>query len=398
MTAGGERARRFPLGAAATVAEFEDDPFPLLARLREHEPVSWLPELGGWLVTRRDLAEVVLRDARTYTVDDPRFSTARIVGPSMLSLDGHEHARHRAAFVGIFRSAATGSTAVDLVAGEASRLVDAFALRGHADLCSELAAPLAASTALRTCGLDGVEVRTVLCWYRAIAASVSAITVGEQPSAESRSAVAELGEAVERSIRQLPCSPLGRVASGGELSTGEVIANVAVALFGAIETTEALIANAFVHVLGDVEQCARLRAQPELGAKAVEESLRLEPAAALVDRYATAPAEIGGAYVRTRDLVRVSLSAANRDPEVFPEPDRFDDGRDNARAHLTFAVGPHACPGASVARVEAVTALRIALERLDGLCLDPLRPSRVRGLVFRKPATLHVLFGPSRAG
>src|SRR3954449_8254238 len=97
---------RFPIGAAATVEELDRDPHPLLARLREREPVSWLPALDGWLVTRRDLALHVMRDAETFTVDDPRFSTGQVVGPSMLTLDGEEHRRHRDPFAGPFRLAA----------------------------------------------------------------------------------------------------------------------------------------------------------------------------------------------------------------------------------------------------------------------------------------------------
>ena len=92
------REAAFPLGAAATLEELEADPHPRQARLREREPVSWLPALGAWLVTRRDLVLHVMRDAETYTVDHPRFSTAQVVGPSMLSLDGDEHARHRDPF------------------------------------------------------------------------------------------------------------------------------------------------------------------------------------------------------------------------------------------------------------------------------------------------------------
>src|SRR5688500_11603752 len=97
------RAAAFPLGAAASLAELEADPHPLLARLREAEPVSWLRALGGWLVTRRDLATQVMRDPATFTVDDPRFSTGQVIGASMLTLDGPEHARHRAPFAAPFR-------------------------------------------------------------------------------------------------------------------------------------------------------------------------------------------------------------------------------------------------------------------------------------------------------
>jgi cytochrome P450 len=93
-----EAARRgreasFPVGAAASLEELDLDPHPLLLRLREREPVSWLPALGGWLVTRRDFALQAMRDSATFTVDDPRFSTGQIVGPSMLTLDGAEHGR-----------------------------------------------------------------------------------------------------------------------------------------------------------------------------------------------------------------------------------------------------------------------------------------------------------------
>src|SRR4051794_26140166 len=89
------RAERFPLRAGVTLADLQGDPPAPLARLREREPVSWLPALDGWLVTRRDLALEAMRDAERFTVHDPRFTTAQVVGESMLSLDGAEHARHR---------------------------------------------------------------------------------------------------------------------------------------------------------------------------------------------------------------------------------------------------------------------------------------------------------------
>ena len=79
------RAGAFPLGATITVEELDADPHPLLAQLREREPVSWLRALGGWYVTRRDLGLQVVRDPVTFTVDDPRFSTSRVVGRSMRS-------------------------------------------------------------------------------------------------------------------------------------------------------------------------------------------------------------------------------------------------------------------------------------------------------------------------
>ena len=91
-------------------------------------------------------------------------------------------------------------------------------------------------------------------------------------------------------------------------------------------------------------------------------------------------------------MVEISLAGANRDPEFFPDPDRFDVHRENARRHVAFAHGPHVCIGMHLARLEALTAARRLFERLPGLRLDPDRPSAPRGLVFRKPPRLDVLW------
>jgi cytochrome P450 len=163
------------------------------------------------------------------------------------------------------------------------------------------------------------------------------------------------------------------------LSAAEVRSNVAVLLFGGIETTEGMIANALLHVLAEPV------AREELPA-AVEESLRLEPAAAVIDRYATGDTELGGVEIATGELVRISITAANRDPAVFPDPDRFDPARENAGRHLAFAAGPHVCVGMHLARLEAHVALATLLERLPGLELA--RPAEIRGLIFRKPPEL----------
>src|SRR6185295_12702574 len=113
------------LGAAITLDALAGRPYELLAQLRAVEPVVWLPVLGGWLVTRRDLCIQVMRDAERFTVDDPRFSTAQVVGPSMLSLDGEEHRRHRDPFAWSLRGPEVRERFTRGVADEARRLVAA---------------------------------------------------------------------------------------------------------------------------------------------------------------------------------------------------------------------------------------------------------------------------------
>jgi cytochrome P450 len=124
----------------------------------------------------------------------------------------------------------------------------------------------------------------------------------------------------------------------------------------------------------------------------LEESLRLEPAAAVLDRYAAADTELRNVQISHGELVRVSVSAANRDPAVFPHPDRLDPVRSGARGHLAFAQGPHVCVGVHLARLEARTAIATLIRRLPNLGLDPQRPAMIQGLVFRKPPTLHAVW------
>ncbi|QKG19337.1 cytochrome P450 [Actinomadura verrucosospora] len=384
---------RFPIGAAATVAELEDDPHPLLARLRAAEPVSWLPALGGWLVTSRDLAQRVMRDAAAFTVDDPRFSTARVVGPSMLSLDGPVHTRHRDPFARPFRPARTRERFTAFVEAEVARLVGGLALAGRAELRGELAGPLAVAVVAEALGLEGVDAATIRSWYGAFVDAVSAITAGGDAPARADEAYALLRAAVEKAITaDAPGSLLAEAAADeAGLTTAEVVANAAILMFGGIDTTEGMIANTVLHLLGHPGQLRLVLDDPGLLPAAIEESLRLEPSASVVDRYATRDTVLGDVTVRAGDLVRVSIAGANRDPAVFPDPDRFDVRRANAGEHLAFAHGPHFCFGAHLARLEACTAVTALLE-LPGLRLDPSAAPRAHGLVFRKPPHLHVLW------
>jgi cytochrome P450 len=386
------RASSFPIGAAATLEELDLDPHPLLARLRASEPVSWLPALGAWLVTDRELALKAMRDPETFTVDDPRFSTGQVVGPSMLTLDGAEHARHREPFARPFRLAAVRERFTALVEAETERLIDALEPAGRAELRRGLAGPLAAAVVTFVLGLDDTDTDAVLGWYDGIVAAVTGVAAGRPVTPAGREAFAALRASVEPALDRDPGSSLvAAVASAaGGLDRAEVVSNVAVLLFGGIETTEGMIANAVHHLLANPDQLALVREDRSLLPNAIEESLRLEPAAAVIDRYATHDVRLGGAAIGQGELVTISIAGANRDPDVFPDPDRFDVRRENARLRVAFAHGPHVCIGMHLARLEAHAAVGRVLDRLPGLRLDPARPAVPRGLVFRKPPALHV--------
>jgi cytochrome P450 len=325
-----------------------------------------------------------MRDAKRFTVDDPRFSTGQVIGPSMLSLDGLDHVRHRGPFAPPFRPRPVREALAADVERETERLITELEPLGAAELRRGFAGPLAAATLTRTLGLERDETATLLRWYDAIVAAVNAITAGQPIPAAGRKAFAQLKSRLLKAIGD--GALLAAVAADETLSRDQIVSNAAVLLFGGIETTEGMITNALHLLLNEAPQ-----GQADLPA-AIEESLRLEPSATVIDRYATEDTTLGAAAIAKGELVRVSIAAANRDPRIFPDPDRFDPARPNLRRHLAFAHGPHVCLGIHLARLEARTALKLLFDRLPRLRLDPARPPAVRGLVFRKPKTLHAVW------
>ena len=387
--------------ADLTLAGLAADPHPVLARLRAAGPAVWVPALGAWLVTGYDLAVAVLRDARTFTVDDPRFSTAKVVGPSMLSLDGAQHARHRGPFSRAFRYDQVHARLASSTRAEAGRLVAAIEPRGQAELRRAVAGPLAVAVMAETLGLGSVDPARILAWYDGMVAAVQAeaAKAGSTKTGGAGQAGAAAFAELAASLREAITGPGSLLAEvSGPLTEAEAISDAAVLLFGGIETTEGMIANALLHLLSSPAQLGLVLAGRRLVPAAVEESLRLEPAAAVVDRYATRDIRLGDAAVRAGDQITVSIAGANRDPAIFGDPDVFDVRRPNASRHLTFAHGPHYCLGAHLARLEAQVAVDTVLTRLPGLHLDPRHPSAPRGLVFRKPPDLRVRWSPGGRG
>jgi cytochrome P450 len=350
------------------LAQLEEDPHQLLRQLREVDPVCWVPDLNAWLVTRYDLAVEVLKDSGSFTVDDPRFTTARVTGPSMLSLDGPVHARQRNAFTRGLRQEALGR---DFIEAEISRLISGLRPLGRAELRRDFAGPLAAAVMGDLLALDQ-PAEAILAWYDEIVQVVTGLAGSTETGAYHTRSFGIMAQDIARAVSSGQSALLADAAR--TLGLDEIVSNAAVLLFGGIETTEGMISNAILHML-------------TYGRLAVEESLRLEPAAAMVDRYATRGVTLGGAAVRRGDQVTVSITGANRDPALFRDPDVYDPFRENAGKHLAFAHGPHFCVGAHLARLEAGLAAA-AIAKLPGLRLSG--HAVPRGVVFRKPPQLPV--------
>ena len=166
----------------------------------------------------------------------------------------------------------------------------------------------------------------------------------------------------------------------GTLNDAELKATAGLVLAAGFETTVNLLGNGISLLAAHPEQRALLRERPELWANAVDEVLRLDPPVLLTGRTAARDTEVAGRPVPAGALVTTVLAAANRDPDVFVDPSRFDVSRDNARDHMSFSAGRHYCLGAALARMEGEVGLQTLFERYPDLRIEPgarRRPTRI---------------------
>ena len=214
---------------------------------------------------------------------------------------------------------------------------------------------------------------------------------GHEASAQFATLV---GSVLESFDDDAPDSLLHRLAhTDDRLSNDEIVSNALIIMFGGIETTEAQLCNTAWSLLSHPDQMAEVRADHALLDDAIEESLRWQPSVQSCTRHVTEDVRLGGVEIGQGEVVQCMLGAANRDPERFREPDRFDIHRSNARDHLAFGAGRHFCLGVPLARIEIRTMFAALLERFPGLTLDVERPTVLAGYEFRKPPEMWLTWG-----
>jgi cytochrome P450 len=400
-----EAVERFPLGAGITLAELERyDNAPLLQRLREREPVTWFAEQGVWLVTSKALFDELQMDPERFVVDVPDNPQHVVLGRQMLVVDAEEHARHRGPFAEPFKYSGVRRQFTDVVAGRVDYLLSAMEAgragsdSGAAELGAAYANPFAVGVASDVLGLGLEEIDEVHHIYTTFAEGM----VGyRDPEAVARAVRgrARLDELLAPTIERLESQPddsMLAVAIGGG-SAGwrtreELLANLRLILFGAIETVESMILNTTWALLLHPEQVRALSADPDLWPGAVQEGLRWAPPVGYTDRWASVDTELGGVPIARGDYLIGVIHAANRDPTTFPHPDRFDITRDVRRQNFSFGKGTNMCLGVNLARLQGAIALRGLFERLPGLRLDPAHPSEPEGFNFRRPPHVHVFW------
>jgi cytochrome P450 len=391
----GRDARR--LGRDVRLQDLDVDPYPILARLRAEEPVSWIDEAQMWFVTRRADIVQVLRDTDTYRTDSPHSTIRDTFGEQMLSVEGEQHRRYKSQCNPPFNARAVREHGVPLTVRKVNELVDAFADRSIVDLRPALTNELAVYMVATVLGIPRALHGTIRHWYDAFAAALANFTWDPAVRARGHAAVAAFRDAVLPIVHAVQAttdpSLLGTLSRSvpDRLTDDEILANALIVLFGGIETTESTILNVIWTLLRHPDVLASVRADRRLLTPAVEEAMRWEPAVQSCTRHLAVPTVLAGVPLAAGQTVQCMLGAANRDPAHFPDPDRYDPARSNAADHLSFGSGKHFCLGAALARAEVQVVLDVLLDRFPALRADPERPASPRGYEFRSPPALWVV-------
>ncbi len=394
-----ELEKQFPLGAAVAHADLETDPYAVYARLRDTEPVSWLPIHQMYYVTRHDLCCNILCNDKIFTVGFEHSTVLDIFGPHMMSVDGPDARRYKNAHRRSFMPGYISDTLEPLIRKNADRLIDGFAAAGRVELRKKFASRLPILTMLDLFGLSSDTEEIFRGWYDAFEGALANTLNDEGVRARGKQAVKEFHVFMQQEIVRTKSSDPGSSLLSSlvhspmdrRLSDAEIRHNALIVMFGGISTVEALILNAIYALSTHPVVFDSLRAGPGLLPKVIEETVRWLGPVQSAHRCVAQDTVVAGVYLPKGSVISCALAAANHDPEVFENPGRFDIDRDQGK-HVGFATGPHLCLGMHLARAEGRIALERLITRLEGFTTDPQQSAKPFGAEFRQPPALHIVW------
>jgi pimeloyl-[acyl-carrier protein] synthase len=387
------------------------NPYPHFHELRNTDPVHWDPYLHAWIVTRYDDVVTVLHDFsadRTPTPEnlakiglDDLAPIAKVMVKQMLFLDPPTHTRIRA-----LASYAFTPQRVEVLRGHirdvVKDLIDAVVSRGRMDVIADLAEPLPYVITAEMLGVPVKDAPQLKSWSQDFAEMLGNFQHNPDRVPRVRATVEAMTKYFQSAIQEIKKHPkegliqsfLTAEIDGDRFTEEEVIANTIVTMVGGQETTTNLIGNGVLTLLRHPQELARLRADLSLIPSAVEEMLRFEPPSQHTGRLAPYDLELGGKKIRKRQATIAVMAAGNRDPERFPDPDRFDITRKDNR-HLSFGWAAHFCFGAALARIEGQVSFEEMVRRLPNWSLDQDVLSWRTNLGLRGLTQLGMRFGSS---
>ena len=377
-------------------ARTAQDPYPVYAALRARDPVHRSTLLNAWLFTRHADVDAILRDHQHFG-NDPRKGTLSprqhaMLPPAheftMLLLDPPDHTRLRA----LVNKAFTRRAVNDLeprIRDILGSLLDDIADPAGFDLMQAVARPLPAMVIAEMLGVPPQDRDRFMVWSARRTRLLEPV-IGPREREAGEAASREFDAYFRPIIEQRRAAPRDEIVSalamaqdeGERLSERETLNMLRLLLTAGNETTANLVGNGMLALLRHPDELQRLRNDPSLIPAAVEELLRFDAPVQADFRRVLADCEVNGAPLRKRDNVVLLLGAANRDPDVFGDPDRLDVGR-NRGSHLSFGRGIHHCLGAALARLQGRIVFEMLLERFSQISLLAERPRFRKGIVLR---------------
>ncbi|MBU6244375.1 MAG: cytochrome P450 [Actinomycetales bacterium] len=390
--------------------EYIADPYPTYRAMAEESPVWLQPETGHVYISRYADVKSVLLDAANFSnnrVQDrlsrvpegiPAQCLAAILHDRLVMTDGSRHRMLRVKMRDAF-TAARVRTYAPMIQEVIGDHLDGIDWSEPVDFLKEIALPIPSKIILLVLGFPPADVTQLRQWtsdfYTWLASSPDSIEVRTKRAMD---ATEHMRDYVADQLRNPPAgsedSLLGHLLqdeSAGVLTDDEVVANLIGIVNAAHETTTSLMANSMVLLLAHPDQLRLLLSDPSLIPGAVAEVGRLESPSQVISRVAAHDLDLQGVSLRAGQLVAINLAQANRDPDVYPDPDRMDITRDGP-APLTFGHGEHFCAGTALARLEAEELITTLLPRLPGARIlnEPIdwRPTPA----FRCPRELLIQF------
>ncbi|PRH76680.1 cytochrome P450 [Streptomyces solincola] len=393
--------------------EFAADPYPAYRAMRESAPVFWHEPTRSYVVSRYEDVEYVFKDRNgEFTTDNYDWQIEPVHGKTILQLSGREHAVRRALVAPAFRGADLQEKFLPVIERNSRELIDAFRHTGSADLVADYATRFPVNVIADMLGLDKTDHPRFHHWYTTVIAFLGNLSGDPEVAAAGDRTRVEFAEYMLPIIRErrdhlgddLLSTLCAAEIDGVRMSDEDIKAFCSLLLAAGGETTDKAIAGIFANLLTHPEQLAAVRADRSLIPRAFAETLRHTPPVHMIMRQSATDVELGGGAIPAGSTVTCLIGSANRDPERYREPDRFDVFRDDlttttafsaAADHLAFALGRHFCVGALLAKAEVEIGVNQLLDAMPDLRLaDGFVPAE-QGVFTRGPAALPVRFTPA---
>lgn len=380
--------------SALRLADLEVDPHPLLAELREQSPAAYIPAMDMWLVTRwDDVVEVCESPDRFAANTDPSW-LRECLGENMLTLDAEPHSRLATGMRPPFAGTEMGRATRDLLPDILDGLIDEFIADGNVDLMRAFAEPIANLTLLYALGLRDVTWQQLAGWCRGVITGLANFENEPEKAAIAAQAHHELGVALNHEIDLVEKGDVTESGLANYVEAGftrdEIVNNVRLMISGGINEPRDGIGLVVYELLSRPGLLESTGTELTDLRRVMDETFRFHSPVGTATRQTTQDAEVDGATIPQGAIVAGVLTAANRDPARWSEPDRFLPNRREG-ASLAFATGAHRCLGEWMARQQVLLAVDRLLTRLPNLRLDG--EVEIYGFEFRGPLSLPVAWG-----